>query len=412
MKKFIIALLLVTSLGLSSLPQSAQAATRAELLQQIETLTKLISLLQMQLKLKKQSGNSVSDTSVSMSTQTGDTYLDLIATVKVSMPAEKSFSGNAILFYGDNSAEIVKRTGSGVFSGTYQHSYSKPGDYIVKLVFSDVKNVDSEIEVMKDSNHPKNTVLKSVNVSINKDDMQLYLKNISNPTTNVFRDGAITATPRDRIGVGWKNTGLKDCELKDVDDDLDEQFYYKGSSEIETGVAVHMPGDDVPSNEYEVTVECQLDGKTVSDSVKIKYNNPYYKYSTIDWSKQLQGVLREKPDVKGYLSIQQVNSTAMQLSGSITPHDDCVGTENMEVILDYGNGSSKPYTLEECEMVFFKEAVLYTPSQIPVYPTLKLKWEDWDNNVWQYSDLSRYMLNLTNPLSPTITNLGINGEKG
>ncbi len=130
------------------------------------------------------------------------------------------------------------------------------------------------------------------------------------------------------------------------------------------------------------------------------------------WSKQLQGMLREKPDVKGYLNVQVVKATSMQLSGSIIPHSSCVGTEHMEIILDYGNGSSKSFTLEECKTVFFDETVVYTPSLIPVYPTLKLKWEDWNNQVWQYSEMSRYMINLSNPLNPTITNLGVDGEKG
>lgn len=306
MKKFTIAVLIIAIIGVTGAPSSVHAATRAELLLQIEQLTALISLLQKQLGLKKQQ-------------------------------------------------------------------------------------------------------------TTNGDVMQLYLKNISNPTANVFKNGVISASNGDRIGVGWKNSALKSCKLKNLDEDLEEKFYGSRSSEIETGVAVHVPYD-VPSQVYEITVECQLDGKTVSDKVKINYSDPFYErnkeINKIDWSKQLQGILREKPAVKGTLNVQQINTTAMKLSGSITPHDNCVGTEDMEVVLDYGNGSSKTFTLEKCEPVSFKETIIYTPSQIPVFPLLKLRWVDSNNNVWQNSELARYKLDLSNPIKPSIINLGVNGEKG
>lgn len=62
MKRFIIATLILASVGLAGAPVSAQAANRAELLQQIEQLTKLITLLQAQAELKGVQIKSVSGT--------------------------------------------------------------------------------------------------------------------------------------------------------------------------------------------------------------------------------------------------------------------------------------------------------------------------------------------------------------
>jgi len=52
MKRFVVTLILVVVIGSASLPVSVQAASRAELLQQIEQLTKILVLLQQQLALK------------------------------------------------------------------------------------------------------------------------------------------------------------------------------------------------------------------------------------------------------------------------------------------------------------------------------------------------------------------------
>lgn len=58
MKKCIISLLVIASIGAASIPTPTHAASRAELLQQIEQLTKLIAILQAQLKMKQQQGTS------------------------------------------------------------------------------------------------------------------------------------------------------------------------------------------------------------------------------------------------------------------------------------------------------------------------------------------------------------------
>lgn len=57
-KKLFITFLIVVSVGAVSTPVLAQGATRAEQLQQIEYLTKLVTLLQLQLELKKQLAQS------------------------------------------------------------------------------------------------------------------------------------------------------------------------------------------------------------------------------------------------------------------------------------------------------------------------------------------------------------------
>lgn len=298
MKKFITALLVVASIGVASVPSSAQASTRTELLQQIEQLMTLISSLQAQLGSSKQ-------------------------------PTAKGGK-----------------------------------------------------------------------------DMQLYLKNLSR-SDRVFKNKEITASTGERVGVGWNNKGLKDCTLKNTDKEL-RAIENGGTSEIASGIQVVLPQEGRSAHTYVITVECTLKGKTITDKVLIKYSDPFY-----DLDQKFQNsLLRETPNVKGTLSIKQLNATQMQLAGTITPHTGCVGRENMEVILDYGNDKSKTFTLKDCMPVSYKEMVIYTPSMIPVFPSLVLRWVDANTNVWQNNVLASYKLDVLNPLKPTIINLGVGGEKG
>ena len=79
----------------------------------------------------------------------------------------KDQQGRLIVFFGDGVSDLMFRKGPTTYEEVWNHVYDKPGQYEAILVFSDVNDVNAEFDVMKDYNHPKNTILGRILISVN-----------------------------------------------------------------------------------------------------------------------------------------------------------------------------------------------------------------------------------------------------
>lgn len=74
--------------------------------------------------------------------------------------------GSAVIFFGDGVSDVMFRSGLSLFNEQWTHTYAVAGEYDAVLVLTSETDVDADIQVMKNPNYYKNTVVKKVRVKV------------------------------------------------------------------------------------------------------------------------------------------------------------------------------------------------------------------------------------------------------
>ena len=114
-----------------------------------------------------------------------------------------------------------------------------------------------------------------INEENNSDDSSLKLQfniiNISNPTSNKYINGVMTASNGDRIGISLKEGDISLCSLNNPNKDflrVAGPFY---SSETDSKIfEIDLPFVG-PSKMYEVGISCKQKTGTISGVTRIDY---------------------------------------------------------------------------------------------------------------------------------------------
>lgn len=115
--------------------------------------------------------------------------------------------------------------------------------------------------------------------------------------------------------------------------------------------------------------------------------------------------LDDTPNVKVQADIVSTGAYSILVEGIITPPDNCVGNERMEVELRFHANNSVSYELASCEIIPIKMGTQYPSDTSTAFPELRLRWLDASTNTWTYHDLARFKVDFTDPKEPLILKL-------